>query len=412
MFAYPMRNLSIPKRFGGRIAAIVIVAALFPTATAGAAGPPESFSDSVTFIGDSVTAGFGYCGTENPNEVTCNPNEEMEDAWKEGEKSSLEACAPKHSPKAPPSDTCSNDNYNGKPWKQGPWKPGKDAPDVAYPFQLAKDQSPTKPASVSDWAVSGATPTEWDPSSPLLGKLLPSLKSQYVGMTLGANPLLSDFVDIGIAGFGEVGSCVKSTGYKEWVLGRWYAGPLKKPVECLHKRWKELKQTEHLVRIYDALLGQGDRVVVLGYYRDCNWSFGNWQPEPNPLSGPSKGYSCKSQKRPVSPSQPKEITQWEQAIAVGSALDTMVRNAVLKAKQAAKKKWPGTDRADNIIFTKPDDGAWENHQATAADTWVFRNDTWIHPSRAGAANLAQTVAQAMCASFGHWCVSNGELSWE
>jgi hypothetical protein len=36
-------------------------------------------------------------------------------------------------------------------------------------------------------------------------------------------------------------------------------------------------------------------VLVLGYYRDCLWSFGNWQPAASLTGGPAKGNSCQSQ---------------------------------------------------------------------------------------------------------------------
>ena len=39
----------------------------------------------------------------------------------------------------------------------------------------------------------------------------------------------------------------------------------------------------------------------------------------------------------------------------------------------------------------------------AAIPWVFKNDTWIHPSKAGHAQLANTVTTAMCSAFGQWC---------
>lgn len=401
-----MRNEYIPKRVGVKLAAIVSVVAVVFTVTAAAAaaaGATETFSNSVTFIGDSVTAGFGYCGTESAKNVTCKPNEEFADSWYFGD-NSLKDCAPPSTP--PLNDACSNNNFNnGRPWQAGPWQPGPNAPRIAYPFQLAAGQSQVNPASVSDWAVTGSTPAEWDPQGGYYRSLLGALKQQYVVMTLGANPLLSYFVNIELSGVTvEEGPCVSSTGYKEGIFGPWYAGPLAKQVNCLKQGWAQLNQTEHLVRIYETLLGLEDRVVVLGYYRGCNWSFGNWQPEGNVIYGPSAGHDCKEELRPTSPTDPTEISQWQQAVAVSSVLNGLLEEAVEKARAVARARWPNTDRANNIVFTKPNPALWEAHQPKGPNrSWLFLNDTWIHPSQPGAENLAETVAAKMCSSFGHWC---------
>jgi hypothetical protein len=124
--------------------------------------------NTVTFIGDSVTAGFGYCGpAETAAGVQCRPNQEMANSWVVG-KNSLKDCAPPDPP-LNPTDACSNDNDKGAPWNAPPWSPGPDAPDVAYPYQIAASQSPDGGAAVSDWAVTGATPADWDPDGGIYG---------------------------------------------------------------------------------------------------------------------------------------------------------------------------------------------------------------------------------------------------
>ena len=398
------------KRAGAKLATIVsVVAALFMMAagTAAAADTTETFDDSVTFIGDSVTAGFGYCGTENAKNISCKVNGEMADRWYFGD-NSLSDCAPKDPP-ALPNDACSNNNYNGKPWTQGAWQPGPDAPNVAYPYQLAAGQPQKNAAEVSDWAVTGSTPANWDPKSGDFGDQLDRLSHQYVVMTLGANPLLSYFTNIEFHNYliDDVrGPCVGSTGYYErsWIFAKtWYSGPISKPINCLRQEWGRLNQTEHLVHIYNSLLAQGDGVIVLGYYRDCSWSFGNWQPSAN-ASGPAAGNSCKGELRPTSSDDSTRISQWDQAVAVGNELNDLIHDAVEKARDAARHQWPGSGRAGNIVFTSPDPQQWENHQPKSPDgSWVLLQDTWIHPNRNGAENLAKTVQRAMCGSFGHWC---------
>lgn len=408
------------QRAGVKLATLVsVVAALFLMAAGTAAAAEttetssEKFDNSVTFIGDSVTAGFGYCGTENKKNVSCKTNAEMADRWYFGD-NSLKDCAPADPP-AVPNDSCSNNNVNGKPWTAGAWKPGPNAPKIAYPYQLAAGQPRDNAADVSDWAVTGSTPQNWIPGG-AFGDQLERLNHQYVVMTLGANPLLSYFTNIEFHNYAVddvSGPCVDSTGYykRSWIFNKtWYSGPISDQLDCLNKEWNRLNQTDNLVRIYTNLLGQGDRVVVLGYYRDCSWSFGNWQPSAN-ASGPASGNSCKGEIRETSPSNSAKVSQWDQAVAVGNELNNLIEDAVEKAKSVAEQKWPDTARAENLIFTKPDAQQWEAHQPKSPQgSWVLLRDTWIHPNKDGAANLALTVQRAMCGEWGHWCGS--DQGWE
>ncbi|HTT94890.1 MAG TPA: hypothetical protein VMF55_09465 [Solirubrobacterales bacterium] len=380
---------------------------------AGAAPGAEAdakFADKMTFIGDSVTAGFGFCGpAENAKNVHCKPNEEMANSWNLGD-NSLNDCKP---PKGTPNDACSNNNFDGKPWHSEPWKAGPNAPDVAYPFQIAARQTGHEKAEVSNWALTGSTPSDWDPDGGgAFGSLLGKLKNQYVGMTLGANPLLAYYtnIDISIPFMDVEGPCVDSTGYKAgiWGFRSWYAGPVQNQVDCLKEHWNKLHQTQHLVHIYTQLLEQNDRVVVMGYYRACSWSFGNWQPKANPFKGPASGNDCKGERRPTSRDDSAKVSQWDQAVAVGAELNNLIHDAVMKAKEHARKAWPETNRDDDIVYTQPDEAEWEDHQPTSAHTWVLLRDTWIHPNKAGAGNLADTVTKAMCRHFDHWC---GHTEW-
>jgi hypothetical protein len=391
-----------------------IASAAEPKADESPSQEAAKLQDKMTFIGDSVTAGFGYCGTDEPKSVTCGANGEMENNW-EGGDTSLKKCAPKDAP-AVPDDVCSNNNVDGKPWTAEPWKAGHNAPDVAYPFQIAKRQNGPDKAEISDWAVTGSTPADWDPNSGEFGGHLDQLKNQYVGMTVGANPLLSYFTSIKFAWSKKAnGPCVDETGQPEasgWFFQTvdMYSGPISKAVDCLKQHWNKIDQTQHLVNIYTKLLSQNDRVVVMGYYRDCSWSFGNWQPQINLIAGPARGYDCKSEKREVSTKDSRIVTQWDQATAVGAELNNLIQDAVMKAKEQAKERWPDTNRDDNLVYTQPDNAEWEQHQPKSdKGSWILLNDTWIHPNKAGAGNLATTVEEAMCSHFDHWC--GGDHEW-
>jgi hypothetical protein len=386
-----------------------IASAAEPKADDAASAEAPQYLNKMTFIGDSVTAGFGYCGSENKKVANCAPNEEMGDNWTVGS-TNLDDCAPPDT--GLPHNACSNDNVDGgKPWNAEPWKAGPNAPDIAYPFQIAKRQSGPDKAELSDWAVTGSTPKNWDPDGGNYGPQLDRLRNQYVGMTLGANPLLSYFtyIDFNVFGlFNKTGKCVKSTSERGGFLYLKKYSTIDKPINCLKEKWNEEDQTQHLVHIYTQLLEQGNRVVVMGYYRDCSWSFGDWQYQVNFLP-PSVGKDCKSLSRYTSSSSNTEVSQWDQAIAVGKELNNLIQDAVMKAKDQIKDRFPGTNLDDNIAFTTPDAAEWEQHQPTSGNgSWIFKNDTWIHPSEAGAGNLATTIEEAMCVHFDHWCGDSHE----
>jgi hypothetical protein len=104
------------------------------------------------------------------------------------------------------------------------------------------------------------------------------------------------------------------------------------------------------------------------------------------------------------PHDTARVTQWEQAIAVATRLNQRIHHAVIEAQDWAKTQWPGTTRYQDLAWTRPDEAAWAQHQPhSPLGSWILRNDTWIHPSKAGAAQLAHTVTSAMCADFRHWC---------
>jgi len=380
-------------------------AASYVTRTAPDGLPPYP----VVFIGDSVTAGFGYCGAEEAEkDVSCGVNQEMANSWYRGD-NSLKDCAPPDPPKLP-NDACSNNNVRRRPWEAFYWQDRPGSPRIAYPYQIAarQDQDLHTAAPVEDWAITGSTPANWDPNGGAYAPELRKINGQYVVMTLGANPLLSAYTNITfpIPFVSNVsGPCVASTGYSVgWFSPDWYAGKLSDTVGCLDRQWKKIHQTDHLLAIYKALLTQNDHVLVLGYYRDCPWSFGNWQPAASLTGGPAQGNSCQSQKRPVSQQDPTVITQWEQAVAVGNSLNEHIHKVVTEAQDWAKQEWPGTDRFKDIAWTAPDQAAWAAHQPHSPEgSWIFLNDTWIHPSRTGATQLANTVIKAMCADFRHWC---------
>lgn len=391
--------------------------ALVHGSPAGAAGvetrtvPPATpiRTNNVYFLGDSVTAGFGYCGTEAASFLpgsSCLPNQPFADSWVPAG-FTLATC----SPPDPVDDRCSNNNVRGTPWTAGAWQPGtpdNPSPEVSYSFHIARHQHELDRASIRNWAVTGSTPRDWDPhgvatdpagAQPgrfglLVDDAENGIAGSYVVMTLGANPLLSDYLRI----FGlKAGQCASGTVSGGTVLSPAFvaqaldfeAGGLG---ECFRRRWDEVKQSEHLENLYLTLLANGNHVLVVGYPLVCPWSFGNWQPTAN-VRAPSTGASCATLR-----DEAKGISQLDQARWLGEQANLEIRRIVDRIRDGSVTGKPTGD----IAFAEPDP-TWLDHQAWNARPYVFKHDTWVHPNRTGHITLANTVLAATCREFGHWC---------
>ena len=369
------------------------------SAVASAAEPTDQ--KSVIFIGDSVTAGFGYFGQkENAKNITGTVNDEFPSSWYFGD-NSLSDCSP--SDTGTPIDQCSNNNFNGAPWSAGPWEAGPKAPNVAYSYQIAGSQDPSASAPVENWAVTGSTPQMWDAGG-AFNYQLRSIKDTHVVMTLGANPILASFLKIRLSGVNvSNGACADSTMWLGWT--GWWAYPPSYATKCADQQWAQNKQTDHLVGVYKTLLQNDNKVLAMGYYRACPWSFGVWQPNGNVAKGPASGNSCPSQVEKVSECSSCKVdgktSQWDQAIAAQNAMNDKIAAAVGTVQNWARTQ-PGMQPSD-LQFVMPDQSQWSKHQAWDSQSWVFKNDTWIHPSKAGHEQLAKTVTGAMCSSWGQWC---------
>jgi hypothetical protein len=363
--------------------------------------PSPQNAASVYFLGDSVTAGFGYCGVEGnastfKDFIKCGVDQSMANGWIGN--NSLQVCQPVD--KGTVDDRCSDNNERGKPWDAGPWVKRPGAPTIAYPYVIAGAQNPASAAAVYDWAMTGSTPANWDTGGAFNPELT-KIKDSYVVMTLGANPLLSDYVEVWPA---SVGQCASST-----IVNGEAAPPylgkrngIDGVVTCFGNRWLANDQGSHLRNIYKALLDNGNHVVVLGYPAECPWSFGTWQPLPNVFVGPAQGMACTSKSLPTEGNPRVQTSQWDQAQAIIDFANANIKNQVNLAGEQ-------TGKSAAITFAVPD--GWASHQPPGGDSWVFLNDTWVHPNTEGHKQLANTVVSAMCTAFKHWCGNSAAPTW-
>lgn len=376
------------------LTAITISAVGIGSAAAKAPSSPSSTSTTtdVIFLGDSVTAGFGHCGAEeNAPDVTCTVNQDFANAWYDGD-NSLDDC----DPPTIPDDRCSNNNFDGAPWNAGPWTNSPNSPTTAYSFQIAQSQPVSSAATIENWAMTGSTPANWDTNGAFNSQLT-SISNKMVVLTLGTNPLMSNFLDIDLDGYpASTGACSNST--TEQIGSGVLAYSVADVASCAQRLWAQNNQTQHLTNIYNTLLRNGNKVLVLGYYHVCPWSFGNWQPDGSLEGGPASGQPCTSQFAVPQSGGGPEISQYQQATGTIDAVNSWVAAAVASVQHT-------NPRGANLQFTLPNQAQWDQHQAWSSSSWIFLNDTWLHPSFAGHTQLAATVTSGACVDFRQWCGS-------
>lgn len=185
----------------------------------------------VRAMGDSVTAGFGYYdnGEAMPFEelLSCRPGEGEYD------------------------DACSSNSTVRTNKKGTKLEYAADyglANNVSWAAQWA-NQHAVK--NYANFAVSGSEPKDWAPGGQLYGttKRIESEAPDYVLMTVGANPLLSDV----LFGGGNMACAVWSD----------IAGGFS---ECVEKAFEEVELRANLAKLYRELVAKTNAVVYLMQY--------------------------------------------------------------------------------------------------------------------------------------------------
>ena len=209
------------------------------SASANGAGPvaapvqivvTESSGIVVRALGDSVSAGFGYYEDGSLMPFT-----------------SLLSCKPGESPY---DDACSSNSTNRS--NQG------NVVDYAPDYGLANNVSWAAQWSnahgVTDYknfAISGSEPSEWAPGGPLYSttKQIESEEPDYVLMTVGANPLLSDM----LFGGHSIGCALESD-----ILGGFS--------ECIEEAFASVNLRGNLESLYRDLVARTSATVYLMGY--------------------------------------------------------------------------------------------------------------------------------------------------
>jgi len=193
--------------------------------TVGASGEPV-----VRALGDSVTAGFGYYSNGSPMTIghllECRPGEKEFD------------------------DACSSNSLNttGKGTKV------EYAPDyglsnnISWAAQWANEHAIT---NYENLAISGSEPADWAPGGEFHATTaqIESEDPDYVLMTIGANPLLSEM----LFGLDQMGCAV-------------YAQIFGGYSECIEKAFAEVHLQEHLKALYTDLVQHTNATIYLMQY--------------------------------------------------------------------------------------------------------------------------------------------------
>ena len=185
---------------------------------------------AVRAIGDSVTAGFGYYSSGAPMAF-----------------SSLLSCRPASTHY---NDACSSNSTNTS-------NEGAEvdyAPDYGLANNVSWVAQWANKHGVSDYAnfaISGAEPRDWAPGGQFYAttKRVEAEDPDYVLMTVGANPLLSEM----LLGIDDMGCAIESD-----ILGGYR--------ECVEEAFDGVKLREHLGALYTELAEHTDATIYLMGY--------------------------------------------------------------------------------------------------------------------------------------------------
>jgi lysophospholipase L1-like esterase len=310
----------------------------------------------VRAMGDSVTAGFGYYdnGETMPFEelLSCRPGEGEYD----------DACS---------SNSAVRTNKKGTKLEYAP-DYGL-ANNVSWAAQWA-NQHAVK--NYANFAVSGSEPKDWAPGGQLYAttKRLESEAPDYILMTIGANPLLSDV----LFGGGNMACAIWSD-----ITGGFS--------ECIEKAFEEVELRANLAKLYRELVAKTNAVVYLMQY---------------PLTVPSVAlaYSTtqiaqmgvllnreiasvaaevnKSRLRPIAPPHFNvgiDVSPVYPSKYTCSYLEYMVDGPSVQSEPTQDE----LEIAHPLSFCEGPTGG--------APAWVISGDTGIHPSATGYTQMAAQV---------------------
>lgn len=309
---------------------------------------------AVRALGDSVTAGFGYYDDGSPMPFTellsCKP----------GEKSYDDACS-------------SNSTNRSNAESEIHYAPDYGlSNDVSWAAQWANEHGVT---NYENLAVSGSEPTSWLPGGQLHSTLtgLEAEDPDYILMTVGANPLLSEM----LFGIDKMGCAISAD-----IFGRYR--------ECIEEAFEGVQLHPNLKRLYEELVDDTEATIYLMQY---------------PLSVPSVALAYSA----TQIAETVELLNGEIAAVaaeVGSSRLRVVAPPHFAVGIDISPVYPSSYSCSDLGFQV--DGQSVQSEPTQDELlvdhplsfcsgpaegppWVIGGDTGIHPSAAGYAQMASQV---------------------
>lgn len=336
---------------GGRASAATVAVAPVQVVVGGS----SSSRLVVRALGDSVTAGFGYYSDGTSMGILDLPD-----------------CRPADTQE---NDACSS-NATNRSSDDGSVQYAADyglANDVAWPAQWANAHGVT---NYANYAISGSAPGDWAPGGQFYAhtQSVESADPDYVVLTLGANPLLSDV----LFGSNAMGCAVYSDLFGGYT-------------QCVERWFAQVDLSGNLAAVYRELLTRTDATILLMQYH---------------LSIPSSAllYSA------VQIEQMADMTNGVIASVAASFRDPRLKvvtpprfnvgidmtplapntySCSMLGYQVDGQSVQSTVSQDELLVDHP--LSFCSGPAGGGDPWVISADTGIHPSAAGHAQMASAL---------------------
>jgi lysophospholipase L1-like esterase len=319
-------------------------------------GPPATTGLKVRALGDSVTAGFGFYADGSTMSFT-----------------SLLDCRPAASAY---NDACSSNSLTRNSSRGGL----SFAPDyglsnnVSWAAQWANAYGITNYANV---AVSGSAPSDWGPNGPLydLTQEVEAADPDYVVLTLGANPLLSNV----LFGIDAMGCALESDLFGNFT-------------KCVLNAFARVDLQENLTSIYRELLTKTDATLLLMQYHlsipSTALAYSAVQIE---QMGDLLNQTIASIAQSLGSQRLRVVTP--PRFAVGIDMTPLAPNAYSCTRLGYQVSVDGA----SVQATVTQDELFVDHfsycagPAGGGPPWVIGADTGIHPSAAGYAQMASAL---------------------
>lgn len=337
-----------PKRFrgGDQIQLIAKGLRMYTRVTVGAPGGLV-----VRALGDSVTAGFGYfaAGKQMPFEdlLDCRP------AAKEF------------------NDACSSNSLNEES-KEGPVEYSPDyglSNNVSWAAQWANEYGVT---NYKNFAISGSEPKNWAPEGEIhsVTKQIESEDPDYILLTLGANPLLSNV----LFGLHNMECAVESE--------------LPEFEACVRAEFAKVELRKYLGSVYaDLLANTRATIFVMQYHLSVPWSALAYSATEIALMGKLLNLEIASVAAEVGSSRLRVVTppHFNVGIDISPVYPSHYTCRLYPVDGPSVQSTGTQDELEGHVLS------FCSGPAGGGEPWVINGDTGIHPSAAGYTQMASQV---------------------